>query len=510
MNALITVKFRFLLALLALLSLLLCSCQVTPLDSSPVHAVQNAEDNILSKDASTHDYLLLPANAGSELVARAHALANALSAQTGIPATLYFDSDDFLMQENARLILLGNVRHALAEAHLHGLRRDDYICVTEENVLILGGKSDAATVAAIDRFSNTLLPYADAEILVNTDQHFAVSAEYALSTVTLNGFSLDDYRIVYPKNGVLLEKEIAYRLRDRMADRCGFYLDVLSDDLVAEEARTIAIGACFDRSSSLDAGIYATDSSISLCGDSAYSLGEAASVLLDRLFGDGTAKTVTLTLDHFLSISAIPPTLTVLSGLLCERDAISNITSVAALSANVQMHLPILLPLSSVSRNLLLRDLEPSLSGYACVPTERTENPVLPLFYREDTLTLRNSEKLDGITQAHFSFAASNVDFTVWHANADDISEANDILNAAASEPSQDEPMLIFLITPDSVALPDQSTRNFIRSTVWETDGLCLHVLLYLPQSLSATEITHPGPSDALYEFTFSHPFLTS
>ena len=286
-----TAKRRALLALLLLFCFLLGSCRSSQIDSSALHALKSGEDAPLtSSNSFEHDYLIIPASAGSELIARARTLASALSEQTGIPS-LYFDDEDPLMRENTRTLLLGNVQNALSQSHLHTLRRDDYLCIAEENTLILGGKSDAATIAAINRFTDQLLPYADAEILINNDQHFTVRAEYTFSAATLNNFSLEDYRIAYPKNGTLGEKALAYALREQIADHCGFYPDILPDDRIDEQTRVIAIGTCYNIPKPTKACIYANDSCISFLGDSNYALSEAAQIFIHLLFED-TALTV--------------------------------------------------------------------------------------------------------------------------------------------------------------------------------------------------------------------------
>jgi len=502
-----TVKLRTAIALLLLFCILLCSCQATA-ENSALHNLQSEEtEAAASKGASEHDYLIIPANAGSALISRARTLAVAISERTGIPCSVYFDDEDYLVRENARLLLVGNVRHALSQAHLHDLRRDDYLCVSEGGTLVLGGKSDTATVAAIDRFSKSLLPYVNAEILINADQHFLIRAEYALTEVTLNGFSLGDYRLVYPKNGSLFEKSLAYRLREKIADRCGFYLNVLSDDLVQDQARVIAIGNCFGNVPPTESAICADGSVITLCGTSSYSLCDAAYVLLNQLFANVESTTATLSLSAPVSVADDAPSLSALAGLLFERDAMSNVTAIANLSSAAQTHEPAMLPCSAVSQDLLSRHLQPSLSSYVCLSHNASDGRVLPFFYREDLLTLCEQTSEGSVHKMRLSIRGSGTNFTVLHASAETEADARAVLQAAHSE---SEPTLIFLVTPASVSLSAENTDTLRGPFVTEQDGLRLSVFMHLPQGFSDSSADTPASTDEPYRFTFTHPFFVS
>ena len=501
----ITVKRRAATSFLLLFCILFCSCQAVT-ENSSLHALQNGEiEPAVAKRVSEHDYLIVPANAGSDLIARARTLASAISERTGIPCSVHFDDETFLTRENARLILIGNVKNALSQNHLHGLRRDDYLCVSDGNALILGGKGDAASIAAIDRFSESLLPYVNAEIFINQDQQFLVRAEYALSAVTLNGFSLGDYRLVYPKNGALSEKALANTLRDQIADRCGFYLDVLSDDLIQEEARVIAIGNCFGNTPPTESAIYADSSVITLYGASSYSLFDAAFVFLNLLFTNVEETTATLSLTVPVPVAANAPSILALGGLLCERDEMSNLITISDFSSTVQTHEPAMLPCSAVSQDLLSLYLQPSLSQYALLSQTESDGRVLPFFFREDILTLREQTNLGTVHKMRFSIRESGTNFTVLHAFANTEADALTILQAL---PSQGEATLIFLITPDT--LSTEPIRGLHGPFVTEQDGLRLYVLTDLPQDFFDTTVDVPASADEPYRFTFSHPFCAS
>ncbi len=503
----ITDKRLSLLALLLLLCLLFCSCQTDTAGLASLHSLGSGESGETATPAAEYDYVILPTAADETLVARAQVLTAALSAQTGIPASLFFDDEVLPHRENLRLILLGNTTHALSQKHLHDLRRDDYVCVTDESALLLGGKSDAATVAAIDRFTEQLLPYADAEILVNQDQHFLVRATYDITSVTLNGFSLGDYRIVYPKKSENGEKAVAVALREAIADRCGFYLDILSDHLVTEQTRVIAVGACFDPETSTEPQILASGACITLCGNSEYALATAAEALCEHLLPNDAPESVQAMWREPIPVSVPSPSLSVLAGLLVENNLEAALTKIAEISANARNAAAALMPFGRVNQNVFPY-LQANLSAYADLSLAQADDEVLPFFYREDKLTLLERQPLKNGQMLRFSIKESDVCFRVYHGYGDDEIAMNVFLDAAAQGVSESEATLVFLATPSSVPIAEVSKRPFRTPLATERATERIQLLVHLPASLASTTITSPTAVHTPYLFYLTHSFL--
>ena len=119
-----TAKSRVLIILCLLFSLLLCACQTDTAGLLTLDALNNHSESEPS-DAAEQDCVILPTSASEPLIARARAMTNALSRQTGVPASMFFDDEALPTSNNVRLILLGNTSHELSQKHLRKLRRDD-------------------------------------------------------------------------------------------------------------------------------------------------------------------------------------------------------------------------------------------------------------------------------------------------------------------------------------------------------------------------------------------------
>ena len=303
----ITDNAKRVLSVLCLLCLLftLLSCR-TDSDLPTLHSLSNSEGEDFGTPIAEYYTLVLPAEAGEALAARAKELAEAIAQKTGVPTEVIYDYETIPKRNNARLILLGNTKFSLSSLYLSNLRRDDYVCVLDDTTLILGGKSDGATLAAIDRFWHEVLPYADAEILINHDRFFTVRASYEIKSVTLNGYSLAVYTLVYPSKDENAEKLIAYALREVLADRCGFYPDIVSNKKLQNPVRMIAVGDCFNVANPETPSIRADGSLISLCGATPYELACTAEALCHLLTEPEADNSVTLNLSESVSVSCPP------------------------------------------------------------------------------------------------------------------------------------------------------------------------------------------------------------
>ena len=502
----ITAKHRFLALLLILCCLFLSSCKT---DMTGLSGLQDLgserNDEALAETVFEYNCVILPEAASDTLVSRARALADALAERTGLPTSLYFENEEFLVHVRTRLILLGNLDHARSQAHLHELRRDDYLCRLDEGHLILGGKSDAATIAAIDRFTEALLPYVDEEILINSDQQFLVRATYAVTEAILNGYSLQDYRIVYPKNAENGEKGIAYRLREVLADRCGFYPDVVPDHHVTEPTRVIAIGTCFGESIPLEAQIVGTESGIFLFGSSEYTLASAAQHLCDVLLPAHASGTVSLTIDEPIVIPNASPALSAFVGLIQGRENDYTLLEIAELSTALRTSCAPIAPMGTVNSNTLFY-LQSNLSDYTCLAISAKDERILPLFYREDALTLLEQATSDHSMRLRFQLKESGICFTLLHGIARTKEDQAHLLAAASQVSTQNEPTLLFFSTPSTLAL-EEAVSSFRGPFTISKETSCVQMLVLLPSELASTEIL-ADEENSLYTFQFTHPFL--
>ena len=370
---------------------------------------------------------------------------------------------------------------------------------------LLGGKSDAATVAAIDRFCETLLPYADAMILVNADQHFLVRATYAVEAITLDGYSLGDYRLVYPKENESREREIAQALREAIADRCGFYPEILADSAVSERSRIITVGACFGETFASETRFFATGSHVSLCGGSEHALAAVAQAFCDYLFPADAHGSLAVSIETSVAVKESAPTLSAYTALLHEDDPSVNLTEIVHLADSILAAEPLFVPFGTINPSALSH-LQLSLPTYTAHSVLLNTDCALPFFYRGDAMTLLEERVTDGACVLRFSLANTAQTVTVYHATADTQAAADALVQAAAQALTENELCLLFLCTPTDVFLGASTVFDPIGTT--DGDNESMHVLLYRPSDLISTTATPPDGADALYSFTLTHPFL--
>ena len=117
-------------------------------------------------------YLIVPDGASGELVNRAERFAAAITSQTGVPAIVKYDSQPIILGEDSLRILIGNTSDVISSDLLKGLRTDDYICKYERGAVVIGGKSDFASILAIEKFEKDILPTASYAFFMSEDAHF--------------------------------------------------------------------------------------------------------------------------------------------------------------------------------------------------------------------------------------------------------------------------------------------------------------------------------------------------
>lgn len=500
----ITVKSRAFFALLLLLCLLFCSCasNLTGLDS--LHSLTSPVPSDTEKPTFVSNTVVLPAAAGSDLSERARALTDAIAEQTGLPSTLYFDSEKIPQAKDTHLILLGNTASALSQAHLRDLRRDDYLCRIENGYLILGGKSDRATLLAIDRFSEELLPYADAELLLNKDREFLVRATYPVDALTLNGYSLGDYRIVIPSKAQNGELAVAHALREAIADQCGLYPEILLDADVSERTRIITVGACFGASPASQTAVTADGAQIAINGSTEYALADAAEALYRYLLPHGATGTLSCALTSPILASGQAPTVHAIPSSLATNDLTRLPTLIGAVGSALQAAEIAFAPSDSVSAEIAAY-LPNALPATAVHTLSLTDGRVLPLLYTSDTLALLSDSTQGSLSILRFAIRNTDLTFTVCYGYAEDESSRASLWQAALSTYGEDEPLYLVSVSP--LALRDSAPDGLPTHahTVTESAEERISLFLHLPSAMASSAVT---AKDHTFILQPRHPFL--
>ncbi len=216
-------KRLFLIVVLALALVLLFTCSSCRKKNT---SLDKFEQLVLSTSASEDDgeafasaiYVVIPSKASFELSSRAKALAETLSEKTGIETFLKYDSEPTV--DGTFELLLGYTSRLISIENLGDLRDDDYICRYDRGCIVLGGKSESATIAALERFESNILPGASHAAIMSENAHFEVYGEYELEELTLNGYPIYEYTILYSEESC----EIAELLQRYVREKTGYTL----------------------------------------------------------------------------------------------------------------------------------------------------------------------------------------------------------------------------------------------------------------------------------------------
>lgn len=300
----------------AFICILLCFALVAcGRSSGELFDFQPGEESDSHKSACAGYRIVVAKGSSAETLSAAQKLFRELADRTGIPCSLCFEGEENgAAGKEVCEILIGYVERAVSRDRMWYFKRDDYLCEWQDGCLLLGGKSDSANLAAIRRFSEEILPYADDELLMNPDGGFLYRAEYEIPTVSVDGPELFHYRIVYPAEGNKEEKEIAFAFRDRLADMTGYYPAVEDDRTAPADALWIAFGDCAGSEevelTGNHAVMFRNVGHIFFLGTDAYGICYAAQEFLDGIRSSAVDGVCTLTTERSLIWSYENPRLT--------------------------------------------------------------------------------------------------------------------------------------------------------------------------------------------------------
>ena len=247
-------------------------------------------ENISEESFAQKVYIIIPKACSGELSAKAQELAVAITEKTGVYAIVKYDNEDIRVQDGELTMLLGNTDRLESKEATKLLRYEDYICKWDRFSIVLGGRYDQATINAIDVFMESVLHGASRASLMNADAHFENILDYDVSAVTVNGYDLYDYTLVYSEKNALNEREKAEVLRRYIVAKSGYMLNVMSDAEVDNNTGKI-ISVCGKTGTEV-AGISVEENNIFISGKGEYELSVAISKFAEKLFGsitDGNA-----------------------------------------------------------------------------------------------------------------------------------------------------------------------------------------------------------------------------
>ena len=154
-------------------------------------------------------------------------------------------SDDFLkageMREETYKILVGQTDYSLSRTAYEGLRYHDFRILTDETCIAIAAYSKEGYSAALQWLEqNVISSYSNGVLKMgSTDVTQSVIKEYPISKWTIGGNELKNYKIVYADG---IDRTQILLLRNEIAKKSGWFLEVDSDKDAAPEPYEILIG----------------------------------------------------------------------------------------------------------------------------------------------------------------------------------------------------------------------------------------------------------------------------
>lgn len=194
-----------------------------------------------TEDVTPEYRLVIPEGASAQLFCAAEELCDKISAKTEAISYIVYDSEKVTDDPDTVEIVIGNTSREVSRSRLYGMRANDYVCSMTDDAIVIGGVSERATVAAIDRFCEEILPVSTAKALIPENGGFSFEDTYAVSSFKLNGYDISSYAIVVEAADKLNLWNLALEVRQRFSDEAGYHLDVIPANADTRPPRAIYI-----------------------------------------------------------------------------------------------------------------------------------------------------------------------------------------------------------------------------------------------------------------------------
>ncbi len=252
--------------------------------------------------------IILPADASSTLYERSQLLAEKIEEKTGVECERYFDNQTVYEQTGRVFICLGETQ-LYSDARLKMMNRDDYIYLANDDYVIIGGKFDGATVAAIEYFEQNVLPYCETSDITEYEGDFEYRHSYEIKKFELCGFDFKDFSFTCNFSRTEQSAKHVSKLREILANKCGAYPDIRFSSTAADGEHELVFVIDASNGSSARMGFDGEDFVISASDE--YGI----SVLADRLYSlvleNATDKECRLGLENEISVSYVLPSISV-------------------------------------------------------------------------------------------------------------------------------------------------------------------------------------------------------
>ena len=150
--------------------------------------------------------VVYPKGSSAAVVMASRELADLLAEQTEMSVTAHQYEKKY--DPEKIYVVIGRVGDDVTEYWYDGMKDGGYVCRVYKNTVAIGGMTDEATLTAIQRFIDEILPKAEYGYIAEEGVLFEQSGEEAPSEteesdkIMLNGCGLEEYEIVYTDNSL--------------------------------------------------------------------------------------------------------------------------------------------------------------------------------------------------------------------------------------------------------------------------------------------------------------------
>ncbi|MBQ9087086.1 MAG: hypothetical protein IJY47_07890 [Clostridia bacterium] len=318
--------------------------------------------------------VIIPSDASVERQQLAEELASAIRESVGNHVEIFSEEEAIPEEEEWIEICLGKVDRAWVSKTVKKMKSEDYLCRWIGENILLGGKTDKATEAAVDRFFGELLPVATEGQLFSAEGGFEVKGDYQAEALLLNGVSLSEYRIVYEASNSEALLPLAALIVTRIEAVSGDLpeIGVLSDTNTG--GRQIVLRQNHPYGTARMAYVLPEDGNVTLCAGDTFGVSLALREFCDFLLSGAEGERWERTLSTPISVSYDDPVLTLGSFSLEATRSFSSISEVNE-AVDLLRRSDSDIVLLGLLDSGQIRYLTDSLAEYEGVSSENGESP---------------------------------------------------------------------------------------------------------------------------------------
>lgn len=153
--------------------------------------------------------------------------------------------DDSLKSDEVReetyKILVGRTNYKLSDTAYDDLKYYDFRIVTDDTCLAIAAHTADGYAAAMKWLDeNVFIKFSNGELMMDSaDEKHSLSTDYVIESWTIGDNELKDYRIVYAEG---IERDSVLSLRNEIAEKTGWFLDIVSDKSAQPSEYEILVG----------------------------------------------------------------------------------------------------------------------------------------------------------------------------------------------------------------------------------------------------------------------------